>query len=117
MVLKINGVDITPFVLQKGIKWQRNDLDGKNAGRTMDGTMHRDRITSKVRLDVSCLPLSTEDARTVLNAIYPEYVTVEYLDPMGGMTTKEMYSNNNPATYIDTATDLWEGITFPLIER
>lgn len=53
----------------------------------------------------------------MLNAIYPEYVTVEYLDPMGGMTTKEMYSNNNPATYIDTATDLWEGISFPLIER
>lgn len=117
MVLIVNGVDITPYVVQKGIKWTRNDIDGENAGRTMDGTMHRARVTSKVRLDITCLPLSSEDASIVLNAIYPEYVTVKYTDPMYGLVTKTMYSNNNPATFIDTATDLWEGITFPLIER
>lgn len=117
MVLRVNGVDITRFVAQRGIKWQRNDIDGENAGRTLDGKMHRDRITSKVRLDVSCLPLSTEDVKTVLNAIYPEYVEVTYTDPMYGLITKTMYSNNNPATYINTKTDLWEGIAFPLIER
>lgn len=117
MVLKINGVDILPFVVEKGIKWQRSDLDGENAGRTMDGIMHRSRVASKIRLDITCLPLSSENAMTVLNAIYPEYVTVEYLDPMYGLVTKTMYSNNNPATYINTTTDKWEGITFPLIER
>lgn len=117
MVFKINGVNILPFISQKGIKWQRNDLDGSNAGRTMDGTMHRDRVTSKIRLDITCLPLSSEDAKTVLNAISPEYVEVEYIDPMHGRVTKSMYSNNIPATYINTKTDMWEGITFPLIER
>ena len=117
MMLKINGIDMLPYVVQKGIKWQRNDLDGSNAGRTMDGTMHRDRVTSKIRLDITCLPLSSEDAQIVLNAIYPEYVEVEYTDPMYGNVIKTMYSNNNPATYINTTTDMWEGITFPLIER
>lgn len=117
MILKVNGVDITPYVEQRGIKWQRNDLDGANAGRTMDGTMHRERVTSKVRLDITCLPLSSEDAATVLNAIYPEYVEVEYIDPMYGHSIKTMYSNNAPATFVDTVTDLWEGINFPLIER
>lgn len=117
MILRINGVDITPFIAQRGIKWQRNDLDGSNAGRTMDGTMHRERVTSKVRLDITCLPLSSENASTVLNAIYPEYVEVEYIDPMYGHSIKTMYSNNTPATFIDTVTDLWEGISFPLIER
>lgn len=117
MMLKINGVDILPYIEQKGIKWQRNDLDGSNAGRTMDGVMHRERISSKVRLDITCLPLTSEGAKTVLNAIYPEYVEVEYVDPMYGYSIKTMYSNNTPATYIDTETDLWEGITFPLIER
>lgn len=116
-VLKVGGVDLTPYIAQKGVKWQRNDIDGSNSGRTMDGTMHRDRIASKVRLDITCLPLSTADAMIVLNAIYPEYVEVEYTDPMYGKTTRTMYSNNDPATYIDTATDKWEGITFPLIER
>lgn len=117
MVLKINGIDLTPYIQQKGIKWQRNDLDGSNAGRTMDGTMHRERVTSKVRLDITCLPLTSEDASVVLNTIYPEYVEVEYVDPMYGHSIRTMYSNNTPATFIDTATDLWEGITFPLIER
>lgn len=117
MVFKINGVDMLPYIVQNGIKWQRNDIDGANAGRTMDGTMHRERVTSKVRLDVTCLPLSSENASVVLNAIYPEYVEVEYTDPMIGLCIKQMYSNNTPATYIDTYTNMWEGITFPLIER
>lgn len=117
MILEINGTDITPFVEQRGIKWQRNDIDGSNAGRNMDGKMHRQRVTSKVRLDITCMPLSSADAATVLNAIYPEYVTVKYTDPQYGVTTKQMYSNNTPASYIDTKTDLWEGIAFPLIER
>jgi hypothetical protein len=117
MVLKINGVDIVPYIAQKGIKWTRNDIDGEGSGRTLDGVMHRSRIDSKIRLDITCLPLSSADARKVLNAIYPEFIDVEYIDPMYGHTTKTMYSNNNPATYIDTKTDLWEGITFPLIER
>lgn len=120
MVLKIDGVDILPFVAKKGIKWQRSDLDGEGAGRTMDGVMHRSRITSKIRLDVTCMPLRSEDAATVLNAIYPEYVSVEYTDPMYGHVTKTMYSNNNPATFMSIhsdGTEYWEGITFPLIER
>ena len=117
MVLKINGVDMLPYIVQKGIKWQRNDLDGNGAGRTLDGVMHRERVASKVRLDVTCLPLKSEDAQIVFNAIYPEYVDVEYTDPMYGVVHKTMYSNNTPATYIDKKTDLWEGIAFPLIER
>jgi hypothetical protein len=83
----------------------------------MDGNMHRSRVALKVRLDVTCIPLKTEDAMKVLNAIFPEYFMVTYTDPMFGEVTKEMYSNNIPATYVNTVTDEWEGITFPLIWR
>lgn len=117
MTLKINGVDILPFVADRGIRWQRNDLDGANAGRTMDGTMYRERVASKVRLDITCLPLKSEDAAMILNLIFQEYVEVEYTDPMYGPVYKTMYSNNTPATYINTKTGRWEGIVFPLIER
>jgi hypothetical protein len=117
MTLKINGVDMLPYIEENGLKWTRNDIDGANAGRTMDGTMHRERVTTKVRLDITCLPLTSEEARTVLNLVYPEYVDVEYTDPMYGTVYRTMYSNNIPATYINTKTDRWEGIAFPLIER
>lgn len=117
MILRIDGVDMMPYIRQKGIKWSRNDIDGTTAGRTMDGTMHRERITEKVRLDITCLPLTSEEAAVVLSTIYPEYLQVEYTDPMEGIVTKTMYANNVPATYIDTSTEMWEGIAFPLIER
>lgn len=119
MVLKINGVDILPYVAHQGIKWQRNDLDSADAGRTMDGVMHRGRVSSKIRLDITCRPLKSHETQVVLQAIYPEYVTVEYTDPMSGLVTKQMYSNNNPATHMmiqDSGVEWWYDITFPLIE-
>ena len=43
MVFKINGTDITPYIANGGLQYTRNDLDGPNAGRALDGTMYRDR--------------------------------------------------------------------------
>lgn len=120
MILKINGVDMLPFVAHRGVKWQRNDLDGTGAGRTMDGVMHRARIATKIRLDITCRPLKSDETQTVLNAILPEYVEVEYTDPQDGLVTRTMYSNNNPATHMliqPDGVEWWDGITFPLIER
>lgn len=120
MVLKINGVDMLPYIEAKGIKWQRSDLESSNAGRTLDGLMHRGRVATKIRLDITCMPLKSEDVAKVLKAIYPEFVTVEYTDPMDGLVTREMYSNNNPATLVCAnhgGSEVWNGITFPLIER
>lgn len=120
-VLEIGGVDITPYIAFKGVKWTRSDIDSPDTGRTMDGTMHRGRVTSKRRLDITCKPLTDSQASIVLNAIYPEYVTVRYTDPQDGVVTKIMYSNNNPASFLlnreGSLESLWDGISFPLIER
>jgi len=120
MILTINGVDITPFIASGGIKWSRNDIEAPNTGRTMDGTMMRGRVTTKIRLDITCIPLVASDLSTVLNAIYPEFVTVRYTDPMYGTRIVTMYSNNNPASFLvkkPNGDEYWTGITFPLIER
>lgn len=119
MTLIVNGVDMTPYIAYQGLKWQRNDVDGPNAGRTMNADMQRDRIATKIRMDCTCIPLKKADAQKVLNAIYPEYVTVTYDDPQFGPRTCKMYSNNVPATYcmLKNGVDWWMGIAFPLIER
>jgi len=120
MTFKIGGVDMTPYVAFGGLKWQRNDIDGEDAGRTMDGTMIRNRKTMKVRLDITCRPLTGSEAATVLAAIQNEFVTVDYDDPMlGSRTSVQFYSNNVPASYLmyKGTTDYWGGITFPLIEK
>lgn len=120
MMLKINGVDFMPFIAKRGVKWQRNDIDASNSGRTMDGQMQRGRVATKIRLDITCRPLTATEAMTVLKTILPEFVTVDYYDPMSGFRYNvTMYSNNNPASFLieKEDDDWWDGITFPLIER
>ena len=81
--------------------------------------MHRGRVASKVRLDITCRPLKSSEAMAVLSAIKPEFVTVRYIDPQDGSVTRRMYSNNIPticATVNPDGTAIWKGLTFPLIE-
>ena len=120
MTLTVNGTNMIPYIAYGGVKWQRNDIEAPNTGRAIDGLMYRGRVSTKIRLDITCRPLTASELSTVLNAIYPEYVEVSYDDPMLGHTTKTMYSNNNPASYLINKPDgkeYWSGITFPLIER
>lgn len=120
MTLTINGVDMTPYIAYGGLKWSRNDIDAPNTGRDMSGLMHRGRVSTKIRLDVTCKLLEAAELRTVLQAIIPEYVSVTYDDPLYGTTTKTMYSNNHPAVYQlhkNDGREYWSGVTFPLIER
>lgn len=120
MTFIINNVDMTPFVAYNGFKWQRYDVDDPNTGRAMNGMMYRGRVATKIKLEITCKPLTAEELRTVLNVILPEYVTVTYDDPMYGRVTKTMYSNNNPASYLirkPSGVEYWSSITFPLVER
>ena len=78
MVLKIDGTDIVPYIAYGGVKWQRSDVDGEGAGRMLDGTLERNRMATKIRLDVTCRPLKSAEASIVLSAIMPEWVSVTY---------------------------------------
>ena len=120
MVFTIGGINMVSYVAHGGFKWQRNDID-TDTTRMLDGSLRRLRIATKIRLDITCRPLKTAEASTVLKAILPEFVEVTYTDPMEGTTvTKTMYSNNNPASYCikqPDGTEWWNGISFPLIEK
>ena len=115
MTILINGIDITSYVANKGIRWSRNDIDGENAGRNINGSMIRDYIATKIRLDITCRPMGKEDHTRLMQLIKDEFVTVEYDDPLYGRVSKIMYSNNHSSDLDET--DWWENISFPLIER
>ena len=117
---RVNGVDLLPYVAENGIRWTRFDVEAPDTGRTLDGVMHRGRVAKKVRLDITCRPLLSSEAAVVLAAIEPEYVTVQYVDPMDGLTVKTMYSNNIPVTCAmayEDGTAVWRDLSFPLVER
>lgn len=122
-LLIIDGEDYTGYIKASGgYAVKRRDVDSEKAGRvTLNATMYRDRQAVKMELTITCRPLTGEECRKILNAIYPEFVTVTYNDPRVGVRENvEMYSNNVPSEFLFEGTDgaeRWQGITFPLIER
>lgn len=111
--------DITNLIAIGGVKWSRNDIDGPSAGRTITGTMERDRVATKMKMEITCVLLSEDELQTLLQLIAPEYVYVRYDDPQLGQRSVWMYANNNSATssHYDVHLDMWwKEVTFPLIE-
>ena len=92
-LLIIDGEDFTGYIdANGGYGVTRNDVESDKAGRTMDATMHRDRIAVKMKLQIKCRPLTGAECKKLLNAIYPEYVTITYNDPRVGIRDNvEMY--------------------------
>ena len=116
----IDNVDIARIIKNKGLKWTRNDIDSANAGRTLSGLMNRGRVCTKIKMEITCVPVQQTIAQQMLNIIYPQYVMVHYIDPMMGERYVQFYSNNVPSTFNSQATDgslLWDEISFPLVER
>lgn len=116
----IDNVDISRIIKNKGLKWTRNDIDSANAGRALSGLMNRGRVITKVKFEVSCVPLAQTISQKLLNLIYPEYVSLHYIDPQYGERLTQFYSNNVPITFNSQATDgslLWDDLSFPLVER
>ena len=103
MKLIVNGVDMLPYLDGGGYTVTREDGDSSDAGRTMDYTMHRARITTKFRIDATFKPLYTKDAEIVLPALMPEYVEVTYTNPwLKGTQVTTMYNSTGKAT-VDTS--------------
>lgn len=121
MTFAINGVDITPYIAYGGLKWQRADVDGPNAGRTLDGTMIRDRRAIKIRWDVTCKPLTSAELSTVLTLIEPEFVLLNYSDPVtNALASDKFYANNFPTQFAmitRNGVEYWSGLSFPLIQK
>ena len=118
MKLIVNGLDITAYVERDGIKYSVNDVD-KDAGRTLDGKMHRGRIATKVRLDVKCIPMPESMLQAILQKLRPTSFNVTYTDPYYGELTRVMYSNNYSATLrFEDALGIrqYKDLEFPLIE-
>lgn len=118
-VFKIGGQDFTPLLLEGGIKWSRNDIDGSNAGRTQDGVMHRDRVDSKAKLELSIRRVTTEQFMALNAALAPQYIDVTYLDPREGVVTRTFYGSSVSSSImrVSGGKTYWTGTTFNLIER
>lgn len=116
----INDTEITDYIAFQGLKRGRSDIDSPNSGRTLDGIMHRGRVATKIRWDLTCRPLTADELQIIEGLIMPEYITVRIEgDPHYGTWQRKCYANNTSSEYLIRRSDgrqYWGGVTFPIIE-
>lgn len=82
--------------------------------------MHKNRVAQKRKIQLSFNGVTPEIARTVLQAVNPEYIDVTYFDPLEGQNvTKTFYVGDRsaPVRWWWTGKKIFESLSFDLIER
>ena len=115
-MLKINGILIKPTPQEMQV--MINDVDGEST-RNARGDMVRDRIAVKRKISLKFPPLTDSQIQTILNATSNEFFTVEYPDPVLGITTKTFYVGDRTAPIYSRHKNFcyWTDLSFNLIER
>lgn len=68
---------------------------------------------------ITTMPLTTEQIVALNAALQPVFITVKYLDPIDGITTRTFYGSTVESTTQITmdGETYWTGTTFNLIEQ
>ena len=114
-------VNSTPWIKYQGLTFSRNDVDAPDAGRDMSGYMHRGRVASKEKMNISTVQLTRAQSARLQSLLFPETILVR-VNPYprtNDSQTFYMYSNNVSTQYVihrENGEDLQE-LSFPLIEN
>lgn len=102
---RVNGIDMIPFLIEGGIVWADEDIDGSDSGRTMDGVMHRELIATKDKHTLRFRELELDEIRLVKSAFKSQYVIVEtnFHPGTAGNLIFTMYNSSRKAatSYLD----------------
>ena len=114
-------VDITPYIAWQGVNYSRNDVEAPDAGRTMDGLMHRGRVAVKEKMEVKTRPLTREESSMIQTLLFPETVQVRVTPypRTNSAYVMNMYSNNVKVSYLIhkmNGEDM-QTLSFPLVEN
>lgn len=120
--ITIDGTDISDLISDRGVDWSSRDKEGPNGGTTLSGLTVRDRLATKVQLDVSCRKITLAQMRLLVALLLPEFVTVAYDDPAEGPVSKTMYAQERRGRAErhatgETVEEYYSGVTFTLYER
>lgn len=100
--------------------WGLQDVSAAESGRTTDSIMHKNRVSQKRKIQVGYNGINDTKAKTVLQAINPEYIQVTYFDLMAGENqTRTFYVGDRSGMFKWwwDGKHILESLTFDLIER
>ena len=120
-LLVVDGVTIKS---PSAFTWGVQDISSPDAGRTLDGIMHKERLVfggqkRKLKLEWNLVKFGTE-SRAILQAFTPEYVSVAFPDPQeGAVITRTFYTGDKELQF----RTWWDGkqlltnLSFNIIEQ
>lgn len=117
-MIKVDGVQLP---CPSALTWGLQDVSAADSGRTQDALMHKNRVAQKRTLNVTWNALDWEATCAIIQAVNPEYVQVEYPDPLTGNQheTRTFYVGDRSAPFKCwwIGNQRMEGLTFDFIER
>lgn len=105
------------------MRWSVQDLDaGGSTGRGLDGTMLRDRVAIKEKLEMEFPPMNVEDFTAMLSLIANQFFRCKYWSmKTGGMREAVMYVGDRDAKWYNkkknSPKDMITEAKFNFIER
>lgn len=94
------------------------DISAADAGRTEDTVMHKERIGQAVKIELGWNGIDSDAVSTILTAFDPEYINVRYWDAKAAaFVTSEFYVGDRQAPMYNATLDIWENLSFNIIER
>lgn len=116
--VNINGVYVAPQELTCAIM----DIDFE-AGRTADGTMHRNKVATKRKYSITLPPCRTRVIRPILKAVHTAngqsaHFRCTFPDPMEDDCSYSgtFYVGDRSVPVYNYALDIWGHLSFELVE-
>ena len=89
--ITIGGKEFNP----SSCTFEIETLDTENSGRSLDGLMYRDVITTKISLQLQWNTISVAEMSSLLTALSSTFFEVRYFNPVqGDWTTGTFYCGN-----------------------
>lgn len=102
------------------MKWSINDLDGPEAGRTLDTKMWRDKLGEKVRFDIKLIAIETSKLIPIMQMVRHQFIELDTnIIPLESPASVEIYnSTRSGQTHVNTDKKIIHtNVTFNVIER
>lgn len=115
----LGGTYSIPEPAHGGFSVSIQDVDSASTGRGADGNMIRDRVAIKRKINLKFPPLTTADLNKLLTAVSDVSFSVTCVDPQAGSYSGTFYVGDRTAPIYktnSTGVDLWESVSFNLIE-
>lgn len=96
--------------------WGLQDISASDAGRTQDGRMHKNLVCQKRKISLTWNLPHEASATEILRAFNPEYVQVQYFDPLDDrIEVRTFYSGDKSAPFRSYQVPVVGGTTFKTI--